>query len=116
DRAILTLPGTIPALVPDDVTDALLAEARHVHVASLFLQPRLHEGLVGVFARARHVNVTTSLDTNWDPTGRWASLAEILAVTDVFLPNAAELLAVTGGEPADADGPGREAAIGKAAA
>jgi sugar/nucleoside kinase (ribokinase family) len=116
DRAILTLPGTIPALVPADVTDALLAEARHVHVASLFLQPRLHEGLAGVFARARRLGVGTSLDTNWDPAGRWASLAEILANTDVFLPNAAELLAVTGGKPADADGPGVATAIDEAAA
>lgn len=116
DRAILTLPGTIPALAPADVTDELLASARHVHVASLFLQPRLHEGLAAVFARARHREVTTSLDTNWDPTGRWSALTEILAVTDVFLPNAAELLAVTGGDPADADGPDRAAAIEGAAA
>lgn len=116
DRAILTLPGTIPALDPADVTDALLASARHVHVASLFLQPRLHAGLAGVFARARALGLSTSLDTNWDPTGRWASLAEILAVTDVFLPNAAELLAVTGGDPADADGPGAAAATEAAAA
>lgn len=96
DRAILTLPGTIPALEPDDVTDELLESARHVHAASLFLQPGLHAGLAGVFTRARKAGLTTSLDTNWDPSGRWAGVDEILAVTDVFLPNAAELLAVTG--------------------
>ncbi|MFG2037208.1 carbohydrate kinase family protein [Dactylosporangium sp. NPDC048998] len=100
DRAILTLPGTIPALRPADVTDALLAGARHVHAASLFLQPRLHAGLAGVFARARRLGLTTSLDTNWDPTGRW-ELGEVLAETDVFLPNAAELFAVTGVDPVD---------------
>ena len=49
-----------------------------------------------MFARARRLGLTTSLDTNWDPSGRWAGLAGILAETDVFLPNAAELLAVTG--------------------
>src|SRR4051812_33732248 len=54
-RAILPLPGTTPALDPADVTDALLASARHVHVSSLFLQPRLHAGLAGVFARARRL-------------------------------------------------------------
>jgi sugar/nucleoside kinase (ribokinase family) len=101
DRAILTLPGTIPALRPEDVTDALLAEARHVHVSSLFLQPGLHAGLAGVFGRARALGVTTSLDTNWDPSGHWSGLEEILAVTDVFLPNAAELLAVTGAGTAE---------------
>ncbi|GAA4246109.1 carbohydrate kinase family protein [Dactylosporangium darangshiense] len=109
DRAILTLPGTIPALRPADVTDELLATARHVHVASLFLQPALHEGLAGVFARARGLGLTTSLDTNWDPSGRWTGLAEILRETDVFLPNAAELLAVTGAAGVD------EAAEGLAA-
>jgi sugar/nucleoside kinase (ribokinase family) len=96
DRAILTLPGAIPALRPDDVTDELLAAAGHVHVGSLYLQPALAAGLAGVFIRARELGVSTSLDTNWDPAGRWESLAEILAYTDVFLPNAAELLAITG--------------------
>jgi ribokinase len=96
DRAILTLPGTIPALRPQDVTDAHLAATRHLHVASLYLQPCLAAGLAAVFARARALGVGTSLDTNWDPTGRWASIAEILAHTDVFLPNTAELRAVTG--------------------
>jgi ribokinase len=96
DRAILTLPGTIPVLRPADVTDELLGRARHVHVSSLYLQPGLAAGLAGVFARARALGVSTSLDTNWDPAEEWASLGEILAVTDVFLPNSAELLAVTG--------------------
>ena len=96
DKAILTLPGTIPSLRPRDVTDEHLTGVRHLHVASLYLQPELARGLAGVFARARSLGLTTSLDTNWDPTGRWESIAEILAVTDVFLPNAAELRAVTG--------------------
>ncbi len=96
DRAILTLPGTIPALRPADVTDDLLGRARHVHVSSLYLQPALAGGLADVFRRARALGLTTSLDTNWDPTEKWSSLDEILASTDVFLPNATELLAITG--------------------
>jgi len=96
DRAILTLPGTIPTLRPQDITDEHLAATRHLHVGSLYLQPALAHGLAGVFGRARALGVGTSLDTNFDPSGRWESLAEILAQTDVFLPNAAELLAVTG--------------------
>ncbi|GAA0944199.1 carbohydrate kinase family protein [Virgisporangium aurantiacum] len=102
DRAILTLPGTIAALEPADVTDADLAAARHLHVASLYLQPRLAAGVADLFARARALGVGTSLDTNWDPSGRWESIGPILAVTDVFLPNRAELLAVAGESTVDA--------------
>ncbi|GAA2481507.1 carbohydrate kinase family protein [Winogradskya humida] len=101
DRSILTLPGTIPALRPEDVTDEHLAATRHVHVASLYLQPGLAAGLAGVFARARAAGVTTSLDTNWDPAERWDSITDILEHTDVFLPNANELRAVTGEQDVD---------------
>jgi sugar/nucleoside kinase (ribokinase family) len=96
DRAILTLPGTIPTLRPEDVTDAHLAATRHLHVASLYLQPDLAAGLAGVFARARAAGVSTSLDTNWDPAEKWESIDRILAHTDVFLPNANELRAISG--------------------
>jgi ribokinase len=95
-RAILTLPGTIPLLRPEDITDDLLRRARHVHVSSLYLQPGLAAGLAGVFRTAHERGLTTSLDTNWDPAEQWSSIGEILAHTDVFLPNAAELLAITG--------------------
>ncbi|MFF5084585.1 carbohydrate kinase family protein [Actinoplanes sp. NPDC000266] len=96
DRAMLTLPGTISALRPEHVTAELLVRARHVHVASLYLQPELAKGLAGVFERAHGLGRTTSLDTNFDPSGEWAAIEDILEHTDYFLPNAAELLAVTG--------------------
>lgn len=111
DRAILTLPGTIPALRPEHVTDELLGRARHVHVASLYLQPELAGTLAGVFLRAKEHGLTTSLDTNWDPTEKWASLDDILTSTDYFLPNAAELLAITGAATPD-EGAARLVAAG----
>ena len=40
-----------------------------------------------LFRRARAMGATTSLDTNWDPSGEWTGVLELLAVTDVFLPN-----------------------------
>ncbi|MBS0571002.1 MAG: carbohydrate kinase family protein, partial [Proteobacteria bacterium] len=41
DRALLTWPGAIASLDADDVSDALLAPARHLHVSSFYLQTRL---------------------------------------------------------------------------
>jgi sugar/nucleoside kinase (ribokinase family) len=93
DRSILTLVGAIGFLRPSDITFHGYA---HLHVASYFLQPALADGLAEVFALARSEGVTTSLDTNWDPAERWTGVREVLANTDVFLPNEAELVAITG--------------------
>ncbi|WP_019137200.1 carbohydrate kinase family protein [Cellulomonas massiliensis] len=97
DRAILTVPGTIPTLTPARVAQVLAAsDARHVHVASYFLQPALAAGLPGVLAAARARGMTTSLDTNWDPAERWSGVADLLDALDVLLPNVAELRALAG--------------------
>jgi sugar/nucleoside kinase (ribokinase family) len=98
DRAILTSPGCLPAISADDVPRSLLRSARHVHAASFYLLPTLAAGLAGIFKEAKAAKATTSLDPNDDPAGRWDRLVldPILRVTDYFLPNAAEALALTG--------------------
>ena len=68
DRAILTHPGLIPELRAEEIPDSLLHQVRHLHVASYFLQPYLQEGLPGLFEKARSFGLTTSLDTNYDPS------------------------------------------------
>ena len=97
DRAILTARGAMDRLTAADVQPGLVANTRHLHVGSLFLQPGLAAGLVDLFRSARDTGTTTSLDTNWDPSGDWGGeLPSILAQTDLFLPNVAELTALTG--------------------
>jgi len=96
DRAILTARGAMDLLTSSDVPPGLLAASRHLHVGSIFLQPGLAPGLADLFRLARRAGVSTSLDTNWDPSGEWEGLPQVLAHTDLFLPNAAELAALTG--------------------
>jgi len=98
DRAILTHPGLIPALSADDIPDDLLRQARHLHVASYFLQHGLRPGLPRLFERARALGLTISLDTNWDPTGTWEGVLDLLPLVNVFLPNEAEAKAITKAE------------------
>jgi sugar/nucleoside kinase (ribokinase family) len=94
DRAILTFPGAIGALRSYEIHDDLLRAVRHLHVSSYFLQAGLRPGLADLFARARNIGLTTSLDTNWDPANAWRGVPEVLAQTSVFLPNAAEACAI----------------------
>jgi sugar/nucleoside kinase (ribokinase family) len=88
DRAILTYMGSICGVGPDDVTDEFLSSARHLHHGSFFLHTRLLPHMPDIFRRAKALGLTTSLDTNWDPDERWDStLADLLPLTDVFMPN-----------------------------
>jgi len=101
DRAILTALGAVASLTAADVPAALLAGSRHVHASSWFLlRDSLGPGLAGLLAAARAAGATTSLDTNWDPSGRWggAHLSAAIAQADVLLPNEAEALRLTGAD------------------
>lgn len=96
ERAILTHLGAINRLRAEQVTLTLLQKARHLHVASYFLQTALRPGLPALFGRAHSIGLSTSLDTNWDPSGKWSGFDELLVGVDVFLPNQREALAISG--------------------
>lgn len=97
DRALVTYPGAIDALVADDVTAAMLAAAGHLHVSSYYLQAGLRAGLPALFARARQAGLSVSLDPGFDPDQRWGKeLLALLDAVDVFLPNRTEAAALTG--------------------
>ena len=91
DRAILTHVGAIAALRADQVDRQMLRRARHLHVGSYFLLDALRPGLPALYAEAHEAGLTTSLDTNWDPSGTWdGGLSQLLPHCDVFIPNEAE--------------------------
>jgi sugar/nucleoside kinase (ribokinase family) len=97
DRAILTHPGTIATLEVTQLAPDLLADVRHVHVSSYFLQRVLAPDLPALFDEVHELGATTSLDPNWDPSGRWdGGLHDVLPRTDVFLPNAVEAASIAG--------------------
>ena len=99
DRAILTALGAVASLTAADVPASLLADARHVHASSWFLlRDCLGPGLAALFSAARSAGATTSLDTNWDPSGRWAGphLTAAIAQASLLLPNEAEAVRLAG--------------------
>ncbi len=86
----------IAELKASDISDHLLRDSKHLHVASYFLQTKLQPDLPNLFRRARVLGLSTSLDTNYDPSEKWIGFDELLSVTNVFLPNEKEVLSLSG--------------------
>jgi len=101
DRAMLTHLGAINALRASQVPNELLSQARHLHLASYFLQTNLQPDVPDLFQRARSLGLTTSIDTNWDPDEHWSGVSDLLLLTNVFMPNENEVLAITGARSVD---------------
>jgi sugar/nucleoside kinase (ribokinase family) len=95
DRAILTHTGAIASLHAEEVTDDLLRRSRHLHVSSYFLQTAIQPGLPDLFCRSHALGLTNSLDTNWDPSGQWQGVNELLQLIEIFLPNEKEARAIS---------------------
>jgi sugar/nucleoside kinase (ribokinase family) len=101
DRAILTYPGAIPLLEFEDLPLDQLALARHLHITSYFIQDCLRPRIPELYARAREMGLSTSLDTNYDPANAWNGVDAVIPLLDVLLPNETEARGMTG--EADAD-------------
>ena len=89
-RNILTYSGTIAELTWDDLDLDYLADSRHFHLSSYYLQRELRPRVAELFRHMKSRGLTISLDTNDDPEDRWGKLQEVLPYVDVFLPNERE--------------------------
>ena len=91
DRANVTFPGAMECMTMEDLTGEMLSQARHLHVSSIFLQPKLKDRIVKIFQLGKEYGLTTSLDPQWDPAENWdLDLPGLLPHVDVFLPNRKE--------------------------
>jgi len=89
-RYILTFPGVMADMRFEDLDLDLVFNARHLHISSLFLQRALRPRVAELFRLAQQAGLTTSLDTNDDPDGRWDLDNNIFKHLDVLLPNETE--------------------------
>jgi sugar/nucleoside kinase (ribokinase family) len=97
DRAILTFPGTIPCLRYSEIRHDLIANSRHLHMGSYFIQKALRLDVPNLFELAHQLGLSVSLDTNYDPSGKWnEDIDVLLQKVDIFLPNELECLAISG--------------------
>ncbi len=90
-RYSLTYPGTMFEMEYTDIDMEYALSARHLHLSSFFLHRALRPRIADLFHEAKKAGLTTSLDTNDDPEGKWEDdLFEVLKHVDVFLPNERE--------------------------
>jgi sugar/nucleoside kinase (ribokinase family) len=90
-RNILTYAGTIAETCWQDLDLDYLADSRHFHFSSYYLQRALRPRVGELFQWLKSKGLTISLDTNDDPDDQWeGGLHDVLRYVDVFLPNERE--------------------------
>jgi sugar/nucleoside kinase (ribokinase family) len=101
-RRSFTYPGSTACLKFADLDLDYLRSARHFHLSSYFLQRGLIDDVPRLLALLKEAGLSTSLDTNDDPTGTWSdSIAETLRYVDILMPNEREAQALAGEDDLD---------------
>lgn len=96
-RNILTYLGTMAEFTLSDLDLDYLADSKHFHLSSYYLQTKLRPHVTSLFRQFKDAGLTISLDTNDDPSDRWEDgLREVLQYVDVFLPNSREACRIAG--------------------
>ncbi|MEA5129143.1 MAG: carbohydrate kinase family protein [Proteiniphilum sp.] len=96
DRANVTYQGAMDFMSLDDIDKTIFTKTKHIHLSSIFMQSGIQRDLMDILKTARDNNVTTSLDTQWDPNEKWdMDYEKVLPYVDAFLPNETELKFIT---------------------
>ena len=96
DRANLTYQGAMDFMSLDDIKPEVFKEAKHIHISSIFMQSGVKRDLMKILELCKANGVTTSLDSQWDPTETWdLDYKAVLPLVTVFMPNETELKFLT---------------------
>lgn len=96
DRANVTYCGAMNYFSVRDIPLDKVSQFKHLHLSSYFLQKALQKDIVQLFKTTHDAGLSTSIDIQWDPANEWKfPFEECLPYVDFFLPNEAEILALT---------------------
>jgi sugar/nucleoside kinase (ribokinase family) len=96
DRAMVTYHGTMALTSMDMIPFDIFKDAKHFHMSSCYLLPKLSDKLPEIYQRARQAGMTTSLDPQWDPHEKWnLDLPALMEHLDVFFLTESELQNMT---------------------
>jgi sugar/nucleoside kinase (ribokinase family) len=96
-RHMFTYAGATFRLSYRDLDLDYLADARHFHMASYYLQRSLTPQIPELFAHLKQAGLTISLDPNDDPAQQWdRCILDSLPFVDVLMPNEREVCRLAG--------------------
>lgn len=100
-RTQVTYPGTIEAYGGEGLDEAVLARFDHIHFGGVYLETRLRSRIAGLLGRARSLGLTTSLDPQWDPAGRWECMDAWLPLLTYLFVNEGEAASIASAASAE---------------
>lgn len=90
-RHMFTYAGAAADLTFADLDLDYLADSRHFHMSSYYLQRGLTAQIPELFVKLKQAGVTLSLDPNDDPEQRWGrGILEAVRLVNVLMPNERE--------------------------
>jgi sugar/nucleoside kinase (ribokinase family) len=96
DRANLTYQGAMDYMSLKDINPEVFQSTKHIHISSIFMQSGVKNDLIKILELSKANGVTTSLDSQWDPTEQWdLDYKAVLPLVTVFMPNETELKFLT---------------------
>ena len=98
-RKFLHRPGVSQEAFTDDgiISKDLLEGISHFHLCSLYILPSLRDTASAILKRVQSLGIKTSLDTNWDPLGRWLQdIESCLPYLNYLFMNEDEMKMLTG--------------------
>ncbi|MGI9861505.1 sugar kinase [Moorella naiadis] len=98
ERSFISKLGANAAVCAEDIDWPQLGNSQILHIGYAMVLPSFDGApAAAVLQKTKEMGITTSVDTGWDPSGRWwESLAPYLPYTDIFLPSLAEAEMLTG--------------------
>ncbi len=97
DRTYIHAPGAAQALTREDLPDEVLFAGKALHIGGALINHHLDgEPTAAILREAQARGILTSLDTSYDPTGRWHLVHPALPHLDVFAPGYPEARMVAG--------------------
>jgi len=95
-RSQVTYPGTISEFSGADIDEQVFRGFDHVHFAGPYQQTRLRPEITRLLQVANGLGLTSSLDPQWDATGRWEYMADWLPLLTYLFVNEDEAKSIAG--------------------